>query len=130
VRLSAGVLRRVWAGIGWFGVALLIYLSLTPNPPEIPVEQGDKLGHVMAYAVSMLWWAQLYFARKRWRAAVGLLALGVGLEYVQGWTGYRTFDYVDMATNLVGIAIGWLLAPPRLPSLLALSGRWFGRLQS
>ena len=67
--LSNTLLRRLWVGIGWFGVVLLIFLSLTPQPPEIPIEQGDKFGHAFAYAMLMYWWAQLLrAARQRLRA--------------------------------------------------------------
>lgn len=120
----------MWLGVGWFGVALLIYLWLTPSPPEIPVEQGDKIGHVAAFAVLMLWWAQLYFARSRWLIAAGLLALGVGLEFVQERTGYRNFEYADMLADLVGIIAGFWLAPPRLPNWYLLSRRWFVRVET
>ena len=127
MKLSERAVGRIWIGVGWFGVALLVYLSLTPTPPEIPVEQGDKIGHVAAYAVLMLWWAQLSLTSKRGLIAFGLLAMGVALEFVQGWTGYRTFEYADMGADLAGILLGWTLAPPRLPNLLALSKHWLAR---
>ncbi len=121
--LSNTLLRRLWVGIGWFGVVLLIFLSLTPQPPEIPIEQGDKFGHAFAYAMLMYWWAQLLpAARQRLRVAAALLALGIAIEYVQGWTGWRSFDYYDMLADAIGIALGWLIAPPRTPDLLALLG--------
>lgn len=122
--LSPTLLRRFWHGIGWFGVVLLIYLSVTPQPPEIPVEEGDKIGHVAAYATLMFWWAQLLVtAPQRRRVAAALIALGIALEYVQGWTGWRSFDYFDMLADAFGVALGWLLACPRTPDLLALVGR-------
>ena len=121
--LSNTLLRRFWVGIGWFGVVLLIYPSLTPTPPEIPVEQGDKFGHILAYATLMYWWAQLLpTTRQRTRVGAALLALGIALEYVQGWTGWRTFDYYDMLADAVGVALGWLIASPRTPNILALLG--------
>ena len=121
--LSPSLVLRIWRAIGWFGVALLLYLSLTPRPPEIPIEQGDKLGHGLAYAVLMFWWAALIEKsnQRRWLAA-SLLALGIGIEFAQGWTGWRTFDYYDMLADAVGIAVGWLVASPRTPDLLALLG--------
>lgn len=122
-------LRRAWVSIGWLGVVLLFYLSLTPQPPEIPMEQGDKLGHGLAYAVLAYWWATLFpgLARRVLLAAV-LLAVGIGIEFLQRWTGYRTFDYYDMLADAVGIAIGWLAACPRTPDVLQwLSG---GRFRS
>ncbi|PWT72130.1 MAG: VanZ family protein [Proteobacteria bacterium] len=127
MKVSAVGWRRFWVGVGWFGVALLIYLWLTPIPPEIPIEQGDKVGHVAAFAVLMLWWAQLYFSKTRWWIAAALLALGIGLEFVQEQTGYRNFEYADMVADLGGIALGILLAPPRLPNWFLLSKRWFAR---
>lgn len=121
--LSNTLLHRLWVGIGWFGVVLLLYLSLTPQPPEIPIDQGDKFGHAFAYAMLTYWWAQLLHAgRQRIRLAAALLALGIAIEYVQGWTGWRSFDYYDMLADALGIAIGWLTAPPRTPDLLALLG--------
>src|SRR4029079_4971886 len=114
--LSNTLLHRLWVGIGWFGVVLLIYLPLTPQPREIPIEQGDKFGHAFAYATLMYWWAQLLrAARERMGLAAALLARGISIEYVQGWTGWRTFDYYDMLADAVGIALGWLAAPPRTP---------------
>jgi VanZ family protein len=97
-------------------------LSLTPRPPEIDIEQGDKLGHLLAYGTLMLWFAQHRLAtQQRLRTALGLVALGVALEFVQRWTGYRTYSYADMAANTAGVLLGWLLAPPRLPNLSALA---------
>jgi glycopeptide antibiotics resistance protein len=33
--------------------------------------------------------------------------MGVGLEFVQGWLAYRTFDTMDMAANTIGVLLGW-----------------------
>jgi VanZ family protein len=112
-------LRSAWLGLGWLGVAGLVVLSLIPAPPAIPVEQGDKVGHLGSYAVLMWWFAQAWLRRDaRALTAVGLLALGIALEFVQGWTGYRTFSIADMTVDGLGIALGWLLAPPRTRNLL------------
>jgi hypothetical protein len=68
---STGV-RRVWRAIGFGLVVFVIWLSLTPQPIEIPVEQGDKLGHIAAYGTLMVWFAQLdtrHHARARTQSA-------------------------------------------------------------
>jgi VanZ family protein len=116
-------LRAAWLAIAWLLVAAVIYLSVTPQPIEIPIEEGDKYGHLLAYGTLMLWFAQLYERRARWVAALGLIALGVALEYVQRSTGYRSFDVWDMAADAAGVLIGLALAPPRLSNFLEVAER-------
>jgi hypothetical protein len=124
MKTPASSLRSLWTAVGWFGVLLLVFLSLMRNPPSLDIAYFDKIGHVSAYAVLMWWWAQLDIAfARRLTTAAALVALGVGLEFMQRATGYRTFESADMAADAIGVAAGWLLAPPRLPNLLALAER-------
>ena len=124
------LVRRVWWVIGWFGVALAIYLSLMHAPPGLDIEQGDKLQHMAAYGMLMLWFAQLSDElRRRRRTALALVALGIAIEYVQLATDYRDFSYGDMVADALGVALGWSLAPPRLPNLLALTTRVLSRVR-
>lgn len=111
--------RRFWLILGLMLVLLVIYLSLTPNPIQVPVEEGDKLGHVLAYGTLMIWFANLYASTaKRAAFALGFVATGVALEFVQRWTGYRSFELADMVADAAGVAVGWVLASPRLPNFL------------
>jgi len=111
--------RCLWLNLGWTLVLLVIHLSLAPAPFELPVQAGDKLSHVFAYLVLMSWFANLYEGPvHRFRFAIGFLALGVTLEILQRWIGYRSFEVIDMAANAAGVAVGWVLAPPRLPNYL------------
>ena len=113
-------LRQAWLTVGWLGVAAVVVLSLIPSPPELlGVQNEDKLEHVLAYALLMWWFAQAWLGRQpRVTTAAGLVALGVAIEFVQGWSGLRTFSPPDMAADAVGVAAGWLLAPPRLGNVL------------
>src|SRR5688500_6650807 len=90
-------------------VAAIVWLSLTPSPPTLEVESGDKLGHLAAYGVLMFWFCFLY-PRSRTRVLCGLafIAMGVGLEVIQGMTGYRSYDGLDMVANSAGVLLGWL----------------------
>ena len=125
-------LRRLWLLVGWTLVVVIVYLSLTPDPIGLPVEGGDKLGHGLAYLVLMSWFANLYEGTRRhvWCAA-GSLALAVGLEFAQRWTDTRSFEAIDMLAGATGIALAWVLAPPRLPNYLGIAERlylaWRGR---
>jgi len=111
-------LRWIWLVIGWIGVGAVVYFSLIPRPPELAIEQGDKIQHFLAYGSLMLWFAQIMTTPPSRRlSGVLLVLLGVGLELLQGLTGYRTFSYADMAANTTGVLIGWALSPPRGPQV-------------
>jgi VanZ family protein len=89
-------------------VAAIVWLSLTPAPPKVDIESGDKLGHLAAYGVLMFWFAQLYLRRIAY--AAGFIAMGVALEFLQAWLGYRTLEALDMVANTAGVLLGWGLA--------------------
>ena len=111
--------RRLWLAAGWAIVVAIVWLSVTPAPPELDVTQGDKLGHVLAYAALMFWFCQLSAARNaRIGYAIAFLALGIGLEFVQGALGYRSFEMWDMLADAIGIAVGWLIASFVRPGIL------------
>lgn len=98
----------------------MIYLSLTSEPPDLGSPEVLSYGHVLAYGWLMLWFAQIHRAgRARLAIAAALCLLGVGLEYAQGMTGYRTFDYADMLFDVIGVALGLALACTSLQDALA-----------
>jgi VanZ family protein len=104
-------MRKLSVAAGWGLAAVIVWLSLTPAPPKIDVEDGDKLGHFLAYGSLMLWFCLLY-ARRATRVAYACLwiGMGVGLEFAQGQLGYRTYEPFDMVANTLGVSIGWALA--------------------
>lgn len=103
--------RRLLIACGYGFVALVIYLSLTRLPADVKFGVDLDLGHVIAYFWLMIWFAQVYraVATRLW-IAIGLFCMGVALEYLQGATGYRHFDYGDMLRNLSGLTLGFILA--------------------
>lgn len=106
---------RLWQGIGWLMVIAVVVVTLLPKPPKPPLITWDKSQHLLSYGVLMFWFAQAFTGRVVW---MGFLAgLGVVLEYLQGWFGYRQFDYVDMAANALGVLCGLLLASTPLGRL-------------
>jgi VanZ family protein len=129
--LNADRLRRIWQVVGALLVALIVELSLTPHPIELPLDHGDKYEHVLAYAVLMLWWAQIVSGRlSRLGLAAGFVAMGIALEFAQRATGYRSFEIQDMEAGAAGVLLGWALAPPRSPSLIEFARtllRWDAR---
>jgi VanZ family protein len=105
--------RWLWLAGGWAIAAAIAWLSLTPSPPKVDLEQGDKLGHFIGYGTLMFWFCQLYI-RPGVRAAhaAGFAAMGVVLEFLQGALGYRSFELYDMFANALGVLIGWVAAKP------------------
>lgn len=93
---------------GWLYAAAIVFLSLTPRPPQIDVEYGDKLGHLLSYGLLMFWFCFLYRAPKpRIFYALLWIAMGVALEFAQRATGTRSFELADMAANSLGVLLGW-----------------------
>jgi VanZ family protein len=121
--------RRFWimCGVSFaLGVAIL---SLVPDPPHTHRVMGVKLGHFLAYAWLMFWFAQIFKdTAARLLIAVSICALGVALEYLQAFTGYRTFSYLDMRDNAFGVIAGFLACLTPLCSTLAAAEDGFRRL--
>jgi len=116
--------RRIWLLLGWGMVVTVIVLSLIPV--EVDLSEGrDKWAHFIAYGSMTFWFALLFPGWKRQIAiALALGAMGVGIEFLQRETGYRTYDVADMVANGIGVAIGWGLALTPLRNALG----WVERL--
>ncbi len=100
-------MRAAALALGWLYAAAIVWLSLTPSPPQLDVTHIDKLEHFLAYAVLMFWFAMAYPGTKaRLAYGAGWIALGVALEFAQEATGSRSFDLADMAANTLGVVAG------------------------
>ena len=89
-------------------VVAVVWLWLTPSPPHIDIDSGDKLGHLLSYFLLMFWFAQLYARRAGY--AAGFIAMGITLELLQGALGYRSFERYDILANCAGVLLGWAAA--------------------
>ena len=97
--------EKYWQRIAWLMVLFVVWLSLTPSPPQMPSFFGwDKAQHITAYA-GLMYWFGVSFVR-HWRWPVFLLGLGIGLEIIQGVGGLRTNDPYDMLANTIGVVTG------------------------
>jgi hypothetical protein len=104
-----GTRKTVLLSIGLGIVASIWVLSLIPVPPSVP--GGDKWHHWAAYAGCTFWWCSLLTLPKNRIALVGGFALmGAVIEVLQGMTGYRYFEWADMAANALGVFTGAALA--------------------
>lgn len=106
----------LWQLLGWLIVAAIVVLSLTPQAPQIGnFQMSDKLGHILAYAIGMGWFATLYSSTKQ-RVAYALffVGLGIALEFVQGLTAYRQLEAFDMLADAAGVMLGYWIRQPLL----------------
>ena len=110
---------HLWQAIGWLMVAVVVWLSLTPEPPHPPTPwlAWDKAQHALAYGLLMYWFRQAF--QPHWRWPLFLLLLGVTLEYLQGLGGVRTSDTNDMIANAIGVVLGLALSYTPLGRLLS-----------
>lgn len=99
----------LWAGLWCIAIAATVVLSLMPVPDlgRLPTG-GDKLEHFVTYALLAAGAVQLY---PRWRSllsvGIGLVVMGIGLEYAQGaLTTYRMMDRADAFANTLGVIAG------------------------
>jgi VanZ family protein len=93
-------------------VAATVVMSLLPEPPGVPATIDDKLLHAGTYFVLACWFGGVYRPGRYGVLAVALLALGAAIELLQRAGGERMGEWLDLAANALGIAVG--LASARL----------------
>lgn len=102
-------LRTFWILAGLALVALIVWGSLAPVAVEMAFRWQDKFEHLLAYAVLAFWWLRLATSvSARWLTVATCALLGVVMEVLQGFTGYRLFDGFDALANASGamLALG------------------------
>ena len=100
----------LWWTLGLLLVAVVWLLSLTPRPPNLVLEYGDKLGHLAAYGAQVAWFGWIFPRHRLWWVALLFLLQGALLEGLQGMFGYRQSDLYDIAANSIGVGIGMVIA--------------------
>ncbi len=112
---------NAWLAVGFLLIGLVIYVSLMRNPPDLMhVQGGDKFEHATAYFILTFWFGLIYARnRLRWAVGIAFIMLGISMEYLQRMTGYRTFEFGDMAANTTGVLCALLAAQTPLARGLA-----------
>ena len=101
---------RVWLGLGWLLLILVMAGSVVPVIVVKGFSAADKLVHGGSYLILVTWFAGLYRRQRHVFIALALFALGLVLEVIQGQLPYRGFDPFDLLANAVGILLGLILA--------------------
>ncbi|MDJ0813253.1 MAG: VanZ family protein [Woeseiaceae bacterium] len=107
-----------WRVTGLLFLVIVLLASMMPAGWLWPDRQefvswfthADKWMHGIVFATLAVWFAGQYSRGSYWRIAVGLLAFGVLIEACQRLVGYRTSEWLDVAADAAGIAVGLAIA--------------------
>ena len=112
--------RTIWIFLGLIYIALILAGSLLRMPDiNIYLSYTDKLVHFLMYFVLVGWFIQLYHqSGSRSLILLGAILLGLLIEFLQGMTSYRTFDFIDVIANSSGAIGAFLLAGTSFDSIL------------
>ncbi len=103
------VFRTVFLVLFSACLAVVIYLSISPAPPITDIG-NDKIGHLTAYCVLMGLWALAWGDfRKGIYGLMGLILLGMGLEFIQAFVPGRSFSLFDIMANIAGITLSVII---------------------
>jgi VanZ family protein len=105
--LATTILRTLWlAATVMVVVGSLLPAGSTPMRLLSVLHINDKLEHVGAYAV--LAFLPAIHERRSFiiAAAIGIVLLGIGLEFGQLFLGWRDFEIGDMVADAVGVCFG------------------------
>src|ERR1700730_5938629 len=113
----AGQARKILRTTWLIAIFIVVVGSLLPGD-SLPITAlnrlniNDKIEHLTAYAFL----AFLPTIHERWRfviaAAMGAVVLGVGLEFVQLYSGWGVFELGDMVAYAVGVCFGLAIGVP------------------
>lgn len=101
---------HVWATLGALLLAVILVLALVPEPGQLPIDYNDKVAHAFAFFALMLWFSGVVEMRRLPMLAICLVAYGVLIELLQGLTVTRQPELLDLAADVVGILLGWILS--------------------
>ena len=117
-------LQRLWWALGVVILLVAIWVCLMPvNRVITAFEWSDKTSHLLGHGLLALYFSGLVARKSWWKIFVGLLLMGIVIEFAQHYMGLgREGDPRDVVANsagaLLGLVAGWL-GLSRWPELAA-----------
>lgn len=108
-------IRRLSFIFFWLWLLMIVYLMIRPSDglPSINIPHFDKLVHFVLFStLGFLYWAQQIPRKaeiKRYIKNPGfylLFLFTVGIEFVQLFIEYRSFELLDILTNGIALVFG------------------------
>ena len=108
--------RSLFFRLSSFTVLIAIWiLSFLPDSGMPDVPGSDKWHHALAYFACMFCWGQWYkLPAQRLKLAIIFILMGALIECLQGLTDYRSFEWLDMVADTVGVVLAWLVVTVQL----------------
>jgi VanZ family protein len=95
----------------WTLLLAVAILSMISVPAKQIFDWQDKFHHICAYGALFLLLTRAYGQKYGlWLLAVSLALFGLAIEISQSFTTYRQGDLWDMAANIGGIILAWLIS--------------------
>ncbi|WP_272981416.1 hypothetical protein [Porticoccus hydrocarbonoclasticus] len=99
-----------WRATLLFGLIAVLLLALLPTGDQMVFSGQDKLLHGITFAVLFLLSRQsLPAGASLWLIYPGLMGYGILMEVLQGLTGYRYMEGMDLLADLLGLMVGHLV---------------------
>ena len=105
---------RVVRPLFWLLTLFTLTMAFLPKPPATPIDRfGDKIEHMVAFAVltgvALIGWPQ----SRRWRIILLLSGLGAVIELVQEVPElHRDSDWHDWAADTLAIVVAAVMVSP------------------
>jgi VanZ family protein len=113
----------LWGLLGALLLGLLLYFCLEPPGEGMVFLLPDKLSHLLGFFALTLWFAALVERRLYAAVGVGMLAVGIAIEFAQDAMALgRSAELADVYADLAGILLGLLVS-------LAIRDSWFERIE-
>ena len=90
---------------------VIAYLSLMPTVAPVGVRHGDKVGHLLAYAVfALLALFAVNNRRQFYQWSLGIIAFGLAMEGLQSMIPGRMMSFWDFVANSVGVVLAIVIS--------------------
>jgi glycopeptide antibiotics resistance protein len=125
-------LQRLWWALGVVLLVAAIWVCLMPVNRVVTVfEWSDKTSHMLGHGILALYFTGLLPRRSWWKIFVGLLFMGIGIEFAQHYMNVgREGDPRDVVANATGAVLGLLVGRLGLSRWSEFLARLFGQRAS